>query len=204
MDGTDWLPPAIRGSAIERRLAAGQVLFSVGDRATGLYEVASGKVRITRIDSSGRELVIRVACPGDSFGEPSIFSPIYHTSAEAVTSATVRFYRKAVLLGELARNPQFSQSFMALLARKAADLVTRLERLNIHSARDRVRHYLVAGAEAGTIVLPGTVKDLAGELGLTHEALYRTLSGMESDGEIARLNGKIRLVSQSCDRHPRM
>lgn len=203
MNVTEWLPPAVRSSAIERKLAAGQVLFSVGDRAAGLYEVVSGKVKITRIDSAGRELVIRVARAGDSFAEPSIFSPIYHTSAEAVTLTILRFYRKAVLLAEFARNPQFTQSFMAVLARKAADLVTRLERLNIHSARHRVRHYLATGAEAGMIVLPSTVKDLAAELGLTHEALYRTLSSMEADGEIARLNGKIRLVGYSYDRDHR-
>src|SRR5262249_25869049 len=148
MDVKEWLPPEMRGSAIERKLSAGQVLFSVGDRAAGLYEVVSGKVRITRIDSAGRELVLRVARAGDSFGEPSIFSAIYNTSAEAATPAVVRFYRKAVLLSELARIPQFAQSFMALLARKAVDLVTRLERLNIHSARERVRHYLAVGAGA--------------------------------------------------------
>jgi CRP-like cAMP-binding protein len=45
----------------------------------------------------------------------------------------------------------------------------------------------------GTVVLPGTLKDLAAELALTHEALYRTLSEMEAHGEIARLKGKIRL-----------
>jgi CRP-like cAMP-binding protein len=200
MDVKEWLPPEMRGSAIERKLTAGQVLFSVGDHAAGLYEVVTGKVKITRIDSAGRELVLRVAHAGDSFGEPSIFSPIYNTSAEAATPAVVRFYRKAVLLAEFARNPQLAQSFMGVLARKAVDLVTRLERLNIHSARDRVRHYLAVGAEAGTIALPGTVKDLAAELGLTHESLYRTLAGMEADGEIARLSGKIRLVSHSYDR----
>jgi DNA-binding MarR family transcriptional regulator len=41
--------------------------------------------------------------------------------------------------------------------------------------------------------LPGTLKELADELGLTHEALYRTLADMATEGEIERLKGKIRL-----------
>jgi CRP-like cAMP-binding protein len=69
-----------------------------------------------------------------------------------------------------------------------------LERHNLRSARERVRHYLAADANGDIVVLPGTVKDLAGELGLTHEALYRTLSEMEGEGEIARLKGKIRFL----------
>ncbi len=84
---------------------------------------------------------------------------------------------------------------MAMLASQVMNLRTRLEQRNIHSARDRVRHYLMvnAGADGRTVMLPGTLKDLAAELGLTHEALYRTLADMAADGEIERLKGKIRL-----------
>ena len=39
--------------------------------------------------------------------------------------------------------------------------------------------------------LRGTLKDLAAELGLTHEALYRALAGLASKGEIKRLKNKI-------------
>jgi CRP-like cAMP-binding protein len=45
------------------------------------------------------------------------------------------------------------------------------------------------------VSLPGTVKDLAQHLGLTHEALYRTLAAMQQDGEIKRAGRKITLTS---------
>ncbi len=56
------------------------------------------------------------------------------------------------------------------------DLRTRIEQRNIRSARERVRHFLILNAKANGRVfeLRGTLKDLAAELGLTHEALYRT------------------------------
>jgi CRP-like cAMP-binding protein len=200
MDVKEWLPPGIRGSAIERKLAAGQVLFSRGDRAAGLYEVLNGKVRRARLDSEGRELVLGFARAGDTLAEASLFSPIHHCTAVAMATTVVRFYRKAVVLAELARNPQAAQSFAERLAHQVLELRARLELRNIYSARDRVRHYLAAGAEGDTVVLPGSVKDLAGELGLTHEALYRTLSEMEGAGEIARHKGKIRLARDLYDR----
>ncbi len=40
----------------------------------------------------------------------------------------------------------------------------------------------------------GTLKDLAGELGLTHEALYRTMAALARKGEIKRGRGKITLL----------
>jgi len=193
-DVKEWLPPGIRDSAIRRSLAAGKALFSRGDWAAGLYEVVSGKVRLTLVDLEGRELVLGIACSGDTIAEDALFSPVYLCTAMAMTQAVIRFYHKASLLAEFARNPQAAQSLAARLAQRVMDLGTRLERRNIHSARDRVRHYLAAGAEGGTIVLPSTVKDLAGELGLTPETLYRTLSEMEGDGEIARRKRRITLA----------
>lgn len=148
-------------STIERRLAAGQALFNQCDRASGIYEVVSGKVRLTRVDAEGRELLLGIVCAGDTFAEASLFSLIHGFSAVAMRKAVLRLYPKANLLAAFARNPQAAQAFAALLARQVMDLRTRLERNNLHSARDRVRHYL-AGAEDGTVVLPGTVKDLAG------------------------------------------
>jgi CRP-like cAMP-binding protein len=204
MDNHDWLPRGSRASAIERRLAAGQALFNQCDRASGVYEVVSGKVRLTRVDAEGHELLLGIACVGDTFAEASVFSPIHGFSAAAMSKAILRIYPKSSLLAEFARNPRAAQAFAALLAHQVIDLRTRLERHNLHSARDRVRHYLTAGAEDGTVVLPGTVKDLAGELGLSHEALYRTLSEMEDKGGIARHKGSIRLACpHAADSEPR-
>jgi len=100
------------------------------------------------------------------------------------------------MLAEFERNPKAAQAFMAMLAHQVMSLRTRLEQRNIHSARDRVRHYLAlnAGADGRTVIVRGTLKDLATELGLTHEALYRTLADMAAAGEIERLKGKIRLA----------
>jgi CRP/FNR family transcriptional regulator, dissimilatory nitrate respiration regulator len=193
----DALPLAARDAQVQRKLRAGQSLFRQGDRTTGIYEVVSGKLRLARVDPSGREAILYSAVAGDIIGEASLFSPVYHCDAIASTKAVVRLYPKPVILAEFQRNQKAAQAFMAMLARQIMGLRTRLELRSIRSARDRVRHHLAlnAGPDGRTVVLPGTVKELAGDLGLTHEALYRTLSEMENDGEIKRLKGKIRLAT---------
>jgi len=64
---------------------------------------------------------------------------------------------------------------------------SRAER-NIRSARERLLHHLAlaAGPDGRTVELPGSVVDLAAELGLTHEALYRTIAALENERAIAR------------------
>jgi CRP/FNR family transcriptional regulator, dissimilatory nitrate respiration regulator len=170
-------------------------LFRAGEKTVGLYEVVKGKVRLVRIDRSGREALLQVASAGDTLAEASLFSSGYHCDAIASTEAVVRLYPKTILLGELKRNPKLLEAFAAMLAQQVMTLRTRLERRNIHSARDRVWHFLTINVQAdgSTVAVPGTLKELAADLGLTHEALYRTLSKMEADGEIKRADGSIKI-----------
>jgi len=199
VNAPDWLSATIRGAAVERRLKAGQALFRTGAPTGGLYEIVTGKVRLVRVDRSGREAVLQVAAPGDTLAEASLFSAAYHCDAIATTEAVVRLYPRKILVNELRRNPKVAQSFAAMLARQVMALRTRLEQRNIHSARDRVRHYLAVNADPSgrMVALSGTLKDIAAELGLTHEAFYRTLAEMAADGEIERRKDAIHVKKSS-------
>ncbi len=192
----DWLPAAVRAAAIERKLRAGEALFRLGDKSAGFYEVLAGRVRMARVDRAGHEVVLHIAGPGETLAEASLFSPSYHCDAVASTDALVRLYPKSVVLAAFDKEPKAAQAFTATLARQVMNLRTRIEQRNIRSAHERVRHFLAVSAEADgrTVRLGGTLKDLAAELGLTHEALYRTLAALERAGEIRRSKGKITLV----------
>jgi CRP-like cAMP-binding protein len=195
MPTADWLSPRVRAAAVERRLAAGETLFRAESRSTGFFEVIAGTVRLIRVDRNGREAVLQTAAAGDSLAEASLFSPAYHCDAIAATDAVVRLIPKSVMLAEMQRDPKLARAFAAMLARQVMALRTRLETRNIHSARERVRHFLAvnAGADRRTVVVSGTLKQLAADLGLTHEALYRTLARMAADGEITRRGTVIRI-----------
>lgn len=189
----DWLPAAARAQAVDRKLKAGEPLFHLGDKTRGLYEVIAGRVRLTRVDRSGRETVLYVAGPGETIAEASLFSAVYHCDAVAGSDAVVRLYPKPAVLAAFAKDRKAAQDFSATLARQVMNLRTRLAQRDIRSARERLRHYfaLNAGADGRTVELRGTLKELAAEMGLTHEALYRTLAALERAGEIRRSKGKI-------------
>jgi CRP/FNR family transcriptional regulator, dissimilatory nitrate respiration regulator len=192
----DWLPAAVRAAAIDRKLKSGEALFRLGDKTAGFCEVIAGRVRLARVDRSGNEIVLHVAGPGETIAEASLFSPAYHCDAIASTAAVVRIYPKPAVLAAFEQDRKAAQAFTAALARQVMNLRTRVEQRNIRSARERVRHFLGlnAGTDGRTVSLNGTLKDLAAELGLTHEALYRTLAALERSGEIKRGKGKITLL----------
>lgn len=192
----DWLPAKAVAAASDRRLKAGETLFRLGDNTFGLCEIVEGRVRLARVDRAGHETILHVAGPGDTVAEASLFSPVYHCDAIASTDAVVRVYPKRAVLDAFAREPAAAQAFAATLARQVMSLRARVEQRNIRSARERIRHYLVlnAGPDGRTVTLRGTLKDLAAELGLTHEALYRALAALERSSVIIRGKGKITLV----------
>src|SRR5690242_162309 len=90
MSVKDWMPPDARAAATDRGLAAGRHVFRRGSKTVGLFEVISGRIRLTRVDRSGNELVLHVAGPGEALAEASLFSSHYHCDAIASTDARVR------------------------------------------------------------------------------------------------------------------
>ena len=83
MAAREWLPATARSAAIDHKLKAGEPLFRLGDKTLGLCEVLAGRVRLARVDRSGREIVLHVAGPGETLAEASLFSPQYHCDAIA-------------------------------------------------------------------------------------------------------------------------
>jgi CRP/FNR family transcriptional regulator, dissimilatory nitrate respiration regulator len=193
----EWLPAVARSAAIEHKLKAGEPLFRLGDKTAGLCEVIAGRVRLARFDRSGREIVLHVAVPGETLAEASLFSPQYHCDAIANTDAIVRVYPKRQVLAAFEESPKAARAFTETLAHQVMSLRARIEQRNIRSARERVRHFLMlnVGPDRRTVELRRT-KDLAAEIGLTHEALYRTLAALERSGEIKRKGEKIVLLKR--------
>ena|SRR5215469_6741807 len=64
---------ALAARTSRRRLERGQLLFAEADPCTGLFLVASGKMRIFKLSSSGREQLLALEGPGSSFAELPVF-----------------------------------------------------------------------------------------------------------------------------------
>lgn len=195
MTSLDWLPAAIRQSSALRQLEADEALFHQGDKASAIFEVEQGRLRLIRHTINNQQVVLHTARSGELFAEAALFSDRYHCDAVAAVASYVRAFSKRKLLAAFRSDPALGEHFMASLAHQIQALRARLEQRNIRSARERVLHYLMlAAVEDGlTVTLDGTLMDLAAEPGLTHEVLYRTVAALEKDGIITRTGSAITL-----------
>ena len=112
------------------RLNKGDVLFREGDAEDRLYVVVSGKIKLGRSGSAGRENLLAVLGPGQMFGELSLFDPgPRSTTATAVTACDLRTLEHDELMGWLTGRPEVAQSLLGQLAarlRRANDVVADL------------------------------------------------------------------------------
>ena len=193
MSNLDWLPEKIRLRSMVRVLDAGDVLFRRGDRANAIFEVDQGRLRLVRHTIDNRPVTLHTARAGELFAEAALFADRYHCDAVAASAARVRVHPKRALLAAFRGDPALGERFMATLAHQIHALRSQLEVRNIRSARERVLSHLVLAADAGSrrVRLDGTLMDLAGEIGLSHEALYRTLAALEAEGIIAKTRSSI-------------
>jgi CRP-like cAMP-binding protein len=181
---------------LERRsLARNEALFRQGEKVTAIYFVESGRLRLERQTIDGRSLVVGTTSTGKFFVEAALFADIFHCDAVATESSQVRVYPKSAVLNALRADPAHAMSFLSLLAHQVIELRHHIEIMKVRSAKERVMLYLDlnAGPDGRTVDLRSQLQDIAGELGLTREALYRTLASLERAGTIERADTRILL-----------
>ncbi len=178
-----------------RSLAAGQSLFRQGEAVSNLYRLESGRMRLVRHTENGTAVVVHLARSGETFAEASAFADTYHCDAMAETDTRVAAMPKMAFLAALARDPETSLRFARLLAGQVMDLRARIELRNIRSAPERLMAWLRLRATGIPLkaALDGTWSDVAAEIGLTREALYRAVARLEAGGSIERVGREVLL-----------
>ncbi len=179
----DPWPRVAHVTPIVRHVAANGMLFRQGDPTFGLFRLASGRIRLIRVTPAGEQVPMHTVLPGELFAEASMFSACYHCDAVATRASDVLVYPKTDLARQLKEETSDLWAFAAEMAHRVYDLRARLELRQIRSATERVLQMLRLRCGASeTWKIDGTLKPVAEEIGLTHEALYRALAVLERAG----------------------
>jgi CRP/FNR family transcriptional regulator, dissimilatory nitrate respiration regulator len=183
------------GGEKTRTLQAGEFLFRQGDAAMFVFAIERGQLRLERRTFDGRLVPLHLARAGETFAEAALFADQYHCDAVTLTEAVLKALPKATLLVELEQSRGQAPTLVHAMARPLHALRQRLELRNVRSARERVLLALEqrVADESRTVVLEGPLQDFAADLGLTREALYRTLATLHASGQIVRDGSQITL-----------
>jgi CRP-like cAMP-binding protein len=193
---TRTFPTALRVHATTATYNTGDAVFRMGSPARAVFYLESGGVRLVRHGPGGEEVLLHDARAGEFFAEASLDSTRYHCDAIASEHTELLKVPADALRLLLDEDHDFARQWISMLARQLRAVRTRVERLSLKSAAARIQHLMLVEGHGPLceVTLPGTLKDLARDLGLTHEALYRTLATLTREGVIEREGAVLRLV----------
>lgn len=160
--------------AAELPLHDGQMLFCTGDAVRSIYLVRSGCIRLERHQAGGDALVLQRAGPGQLLAEASVFASRYHCDAVASGGSLVAKIPKARVAALRDQEPGWLCEFAAHLASEVQRTRARAQLLSLKRVQARLDAWLAL--HGGRLPARGLWVELAFELGVTPEALYRELA----------------------------
>jgi len=167
-------------------------LFREGGAAEGFYLVQSGAINVHRVSGSGKEQVIHVFRPGESFAEASLASTTgYPANARAIEPSSVLLVPKVGFLALVAKRPDLAMRMLGSMSQHLRVLVSLLDDLTLKDVETRLAHWLVKRcpqppSEVAVVLKLGMTKRvLAAELSTTAETLSRTLAHFRESGLIS-------------------
>lgn len=193
------LPAALQAVTTYQNLSNGQVLFHRNEASKAIYAVKSGQIRLLHYTKSGQAISHYTIYAGEICAEIALFLNTYTCNAIAEEPTQVLVFPKQEFLNTLQQDSAFAIAFMMQLSYCLHTTKVMVELRSIRSAQERVLHYLrlMAPPEKNTVVLEQPLKNIASELGISPEALSRTLTQLATEGAIAREKRKIILLESS-------
>ena len=196
----EYIPAAMRERAVVRDLARGDHLFRRGEPVEWLAFVLEGELKAVRYQPDGAESVMVRGLPGEFFAEASLATGHYVCDGIAKRASRVALWPADEVQRMLGESGEFALGFAMAIARQSRKQCSRYERLRLKRARDRVMHYLNCEVPVGVdVTLSPSLVELAAELGLEPETLYRTLAELEEEGIITRSRRTLRVLTPAAD-----
>lgn len=184
------LPEELWSQCVWHASMKGERLFSAGRKPDRMYYVASGEVILQRLSAHGENLVLQRA--RQSFvAEASLHTESYHCDAVVTVSGELVAIPVSQVRQALINDPSFAMRWIAMLNRELKRMRAQSERLSLKGVRARLLHLIESEGQLGRLPLGAGLKSIALELGVTHEALYRTVAQLEKQGVLKREDGML-------------
>ena len=170
---------------------ARELVTREGEPCRGFFQMISGRARLFRTGPEGREQIMRLLQPGDTFGEVAVFdrgqTP---ASVETLEESTVLLVPANIFRLIVELQPSVALDLLSHFARRLRGFTELVEQISLQTVPQRVARYIyLAAREEGVetpagIVVPRsmTLQDMAALVGSVREVVSRTLHVFETDG----------------------
>jgi CRP-like cAMP-binding protein len=174
-----------------------EVIFREGDQGHSIYLLVKGHIRLHKTAGDGRETVIKIVQPGETFAEAILFEETrYPVTSVAITSAVLLKILKRDL-HQLLNSEDFRNDFIAMLFRKQRYLAERVRQMSSQDVEERfflfLREHFGEKTEIETAI---SKKEFAAVIGTTPETFSRLIRRLTKERKLSWRGKKLVLNVQ--------
>jgi CRP/FNR family cyclic AMP-dependent transcriptional regulator len=179
------------------------IVFEEGQRASGIFVVCSGQIKLSATSRDGRTMILKIALPGDVLGLTATLNDLpSEVTAETLEPCQIRSVRRRDFLDFLAQFGNVSRQAAQVIAREYHEVFLDARRLALSgSAAGRLAQLLLDWARTSSCGKPEmrftmalTHEELANMAGTSRETVTRLLNQFERDELIARHGSSITIL----------
>lgn len=178
----------------EKHFSRNQVIYFIGNPADEIYLLNSGRVKITRVSPTGREIIINIYQTGDFFGELCLCKNSLRTDqAVALSDVRVVSFKAAQLLQVISKEPQGALELLTLLCQRLYEAQGQIETLAFDNTPRRLaKQLLKMCGEGGEKMSNGvrvsqylTHEELSQLIGTSREIVTAIMNRFQRQGLVA-------------------
>jgi CRP/FNR family transcriptional regulator, cyclic AMP receptor protein len=189
----------LASGTVRRNYPKGRTIVAEGEPSQSLYILLSGRAKVQRSDSEGKEVILAVLMSGEFFGEMSLIDDAPR-SASVITLESCDFLaiNKENFKAMLSQNAELGLAVMRGLVKRLREADKKIETLALLDVYGRVARVLLDFSEnvGGERIVKAKLprQEIAKMIGASREMVSRVMKGLEIDGYIVSLpEGKLAL-----------
>ncbi|WP_018617450.1 response regulator [Segetibacter koreensis] len=179
------------------------VLYKEGQRPRVVYHVISGKVKISKTNQDGKELITNIFGPGDFFGYTAILEDVnYKEEAQVLEETQLMLIPRDDFMQLLSNDMQIAQSFIKIITQNIIEKEESLVNLAYNSLRRKVAYGLIQLYDKYKLkedekpILNLSRENMAQSIGIATESLIRTLGDFKDEKLIDIQTGKVIILDE--------
>jgi CRP/FNR family cyclic AMP-dependent transcriptional regulator len=170
----------------EKRYDREKIIIAEEEKAEALYFVASGVVKVFKTSVDGKEQILAIIRPEETFNEVPVFNGgLNPASAQAMVPVVVYGIKRGDIETILRTKAQVALNIIRVMAKRLRNLVSLVEELSFKRVISRVAgkllDYVGDSIDSRTRL---TQRDMAAMAGTAREVVGRSLKALAEDGII--------------------
>ena len=182
----------------KKKAVRGDILVFEGEPAEALYFVVEGVVKVFKTSADGKEQILRIIRPGDSFNDVPVLSGGENlASAAAMSVAVLNGIKKKNLEAVSKEYPRVALNIIKVLSRRVQEMIELVEDLSFRNVSGRVAKILLEHIGNGNGERPRlTQQEMAAMIGTAREMVGRSFRILEEEGAIRIEHNRIIIANE--------